>query len=118
MVTVAGSLAVVLGIFFLVAWGMRRAGPAGSAVLPTEVFELLGQATMSNRQQVHLFRCGNKLVLVSVTPAGAETLTEITDPLEVDRLAGLCQQMQPNSATEAFRQVFRQFAPQRSIGES
>jgi hypothetical protein len=39
-----------------------------------------------------------------------ETLTEITDPLEVDRLAGLCQQTRPDSATTMFRQVFEQLA--------
>jgi flagellar biogenesis protein FliO len=110
VVTVAGSLALVLGIFFLVAWGMRRASPAGGTALPGEVFEVLGRAAMASRQQVHLLRCGNKLILVSVTTAGAETLTEITDPAEVDRLAGLCRQAHPNSATAAFRQVFGQFA--------
>jgi len=116
VVTVAGSLAVVLGIFFLVAWGMRRTAPPGSALLPDEVFEVLGRSSMANRQQVHLLRCGNKLVLVSVTPEGAETLTEITDPFEVDRLSGLCHQARPNSATAAFRQVFGQFSTQRSAG--
>ncbi len=113
LVTAGGSLALVLGIFFLVAWGMRRARPAGMTALPGEVFEVLGRAPMANRQQVHLLRCGNKLLLVCVTPTGTETLTEIVDPMEVDRLAGLCRQSQPGSATEAFRQVFKQFAPQR-----
>ncbi len=109
VVTVAGSLALVLGIFFLVAWGIRRAAPAAGTALPGEVFEVLGRAPMASRQQVYLLRCGNKLILVSVTAAGAETLTEITDPAEVDRLAGLCRQAHPQSATAAFRQVLGQF---------
>ena len=109
--TTAGSLAVVLGLFFAVVWMMRRASPKGSALLPGEVVEVLGRAPLAGRQQMHLLRCGNKLLLVSVTPAGAETLTEVTDPLEVDRLAGLCRQTHPQSATAAFRQVFQQFAP-------
>lgn len=112
LVTAIGSLGLVLGVFFLIAWGMRRARPAGMTALPGEVFEVLGRAPMANRQQVHLLRCGNKLLLVCVTPTGTETLTEIVDPMEVDRLAGLCRQSQPGSATEAFRQVFKQFAPQ------
>ncbi|MBN2477110.1 MAG: flagellar biosynthetic protein FliO [Pirellulales bacterium] len=105
---------MVLGVFFLVAWGMRRATPPGSTLLPGEVFEVLGRAPMASRQQVHLLRCGRKLLLVSVTPAGAETLTEITEPMEVDRLAGLCQQGRSNSATAAFREVFQQFTARRS----
>ncbi len=117
LITLVGSLGVVLGIFLLVAWCMRRAAPAGSIALPGEVFEVLGRAAMASRQQVHLLRCGKKLVLVSVTPAGAETLTEITDPMEVDRLAGLCQQARSNSATAAFRQVFGQLAQQRTEPE-
>jgi flagellar biogenesis protein FliO len=110
-VTVAGSLAVVLGLFFLVAWGMRRAAPRGSVLLPAEVFEVLGRAPLAGRQQAHLLRCGRKLLLVSVTPAGIETLTEVTEPLEVDRLAGLCRQAQPQGPTAAFRQIFQQWAP-------
>jgi len=113
LVTAGGSLALVLGIFFLVAWGMRRVRPASMMALPGEVFEVLGRAPMANRQQVHLLRCGSKLLLVCVTPTGTETLTEIVDPMEVDRLAGLCRQTHPGSATEAFRQVFKQFAPQQ-----
>jgi flagellar biogenesis protein FliO len=105
--TVGGSLAAVLGIFFLIVWALRRASPNGSATLPCEVFEVLGRAALTNRQQVYLLRCGNKLLLVSVTAAGAETLTEIADPAEVDRLAGLCRQTRSNGAAAAFRQAFR-----------
>jgi flagellar biogenesis protein FliO len=112
VVTVAGSLAVVLGVFFLIAWAVRSAAPRGLTLLPSEVVEVLGRAPLAGRQQLHLLRCGKKLILVSVTPAGAETLTEISDPEEVDRLAGLCQQARPNSATAAFRQVLRQLAGQ------
>jgi len=112
-VTVVGALGLVLGIFLLTAWGIRRAAPQALHPLPKEVFEVLGRAPLAGRQQAHLLRLGNKLVLVSLSSAGAETLTEITDPLEVDRVAGLCRQAQPGSATAVFRQVLDQFAPRR-----
>ncbi len=111
MITVGGSLAIVLGLFLIVAWAMRKTAPRGSLLLPKEVFEILGRAPLGARQQVQLLRCGNKLLLVSITPGGTETLTEVTDPLEVDRIAGICQQAHPKSATTAFRQVFQQLAP-------
>jgi len=117
MVTVVGSLATVLGIFFLVAWGMRRVGPRGLTPLPGDVFELLGRAPLVGRQQVHLLRCGKKLLLVSATADGVETLTEVTDPLEVDRLSGLCRQAHPGSATATFREVFGQITRVRSSDE-
>jgi flagellar biogenesis protein FliO len=112
-ITVAASLAVVLGIFFLIAWAMRRTAPPGLTPLPGEVLEVLGRAPLAGRQQVYLLRCGTKLLLVSVTPTGAETLTEIIDPMEVDRLSGLCHEARPNSATAAFRRVFQRFARQQ-----
>jgi flagellar biogenesis protein FliO len=105
----ASGLAIVLGLFLAVAWALRRTAPKGTMLLPGEVVEVLGRAPLAGRQQMHLLRCGNKLLLVSVTPAGAETLTEVTEPAEVDRLAGLCRQAHPRSATTAFRQIFQQF---------
>jgi flagellar biogenesis protein FliO len=83
--------------------------PKGSRLLPSDVVEVLGRAPLAGRQQMHLVRCGNKLLLVSVTSGGAETLTEITEPEEVDRLAGLCRAAHPQSATATFRHVLQQF---------
>ena len=114
LVTAGGSLALVLGLFLIMAWIMRRTVPGAVQALPGEVVEVLGRAPLAGRQQVHLIRCGSKLILVSVTPEGAETLTEITDAEEVDRLAGLCRETHPGSATSAFRHVFGQLAGQRT----
>jgi len=116
--TTVGSLAVVIGLFLIVVWGMRRALPGHVATLPKEVVDVLGRAALASRQQVYLLRCGNKLLLVAVTPAGVETLTEIVDPFEVDRLAGLCIQSQPHSTTAAFRQFFHQFEQEPAAASS
>ncbi|MEN6449912.1 MAG: flagellar biosynthetic protein FliO [Thermoguttaceae bacterium] len=89
-VTTVVSLAVVLGVFFLGAWLYRRSMPQARAPLPQEAFAVLGRAPLAYRHQAQLVRCGNKLLLVCVTAAGAETLTEITDPAEVERLLGVC----------------------------
>ena len=107
VLTVGGGLAVVLGTFFLIVWVLRQASPHGFGTLPGEAFEVLGRAVLANRQQVHLLRCGKKLLLVSVTATGAQTLTEITDPIEVDRLAGLCRQTRSKGGATSFRDVFR-----------
>jgi flagellar biogenesis protein FliO len=105
-----GSLTIVLGLFLAVMWFVRRTGPKAMLNLPGEVFEVLGRSPLAGRQQAQLVRCGNKLLLLSVTAGGAETLTEITDPAEVERLTGLCQQSRPNSATASFRNLFSHFA--------
>jgi len=110
LLTMGASLVLVLGLFLIVAWLLRRATPGNVAVLPKEVFEILGRAPLASRHQVHMVRCGRKLLLLSASPGGIETLAEIDDPAEVDRLAGLCVQAQPGSASMVFRQVFQQFS--------
>lgn len=112
--TVAASLALVLALFFAAAWMMKKGMPKSAGVLPGEVVQVMGRAQLSGKQFVHLVRCGQKLLLVNITPGGAETLTEITDPLEVDRLLGICAQQNPNSATAAFRDVLQQMGRERT----
>lgn len=115
IVSVAASLAVVLGLFFVFAWLMRRSQPSSARRLPYEVVELLGRAPLAGRQQMHLLRFGNKLLLVCVSPTGVDTLAEITDPLEIDRVSGLCAQTESSSATKAFKQIFGQLAGDKSL---
>ncbi len=114
--TVIGSLSVVLAAFFVLVWLSRKTAPKGLAPLPGEVFESLGRAPLTARQQMQLIRLGNKLVLLSVTATGAETLTEITDIDEVNRLAGLCQQGRSGSISDTFRQVLSQYADEPAPG--
>lgn len=105
---VAGSLAVVVGLFLIIAWVARRSLPRGSRPLPKEVVEVLGRAPLGARQQMHLVRVGRKLLLLSVSAGGSETLTEVTDPDEVERLCTLVQQDAPGGATTTFRNVLAQ----------
>jgi flagellar biogenesis protein FliO len=113
--TVVGSLAIVLGLFVVLAWCSRRFAPPGSVQLPKEALELLGRSTLNARQQVQLVRVGNKLLLLAITSTGTEPLTEITDAAEVERLSGLCRRDQPASATTSFTHVLGQLA--REPGE-
>jgi flagellar biogenesis protein FliO len=113
MYTVVSALAIVIGAFLLFAWALKRGGKRASGrrgALPADVVSVLGRVPLAARQFAELLRVGNKLVLVSLTPTGAETLTEVTDPAEVDRLVGLCQQGSPFSTTKAFEQVFQQMS--------
>ena len=108
LVTMASSLAIVLGLFFLVSWLWRRNAPKGLSMLSSDVVEVLGRSQLAGKQQMHLVRVGAKLLLVSATPAGLETLTEITDTDEVNRLVALCRRGEANSISSSFRQVLSQ----------
>lgn len=94
--TVIVSLTVVIGGFLAVAWFVRKSLP-GSAVLPKEALEVLGRAPLGSRQSALVVRFGNRLLLLSANSAGAETLAEITDIDEVERISQLCRSGRTNS---------------------
>src|SRR5262249_4582509 len=113
---VTGSLTVVLGLFFLLTWLMRRGMPNSAARLPDEVVAVLGRAPLAGRQQMHVLRFGNKLLLVCATASGFDKLAEITEPEEVARLVNLCSRSESSGPTAA-SQLFGRLAARRSSGE-
>lgn len=109
-VTAIGATALVVGLFLVSAWAMKRGMPRSQRILPREVVEVLGRTPLGPRQFAHLLHVGNKIVLVSATPAGAETLVEVSDPQEVDRILGHCKAGDSASSTKEFEAIFQQFA--------
>jgi flagellar protein FliO/FliZ len=121
MYTTGTALALVVGLFLLCAWALRRGARTSTILLSSDVAQVLGRVPLAAKQFAELVHVGNKLVLLSVTAAGAELLTEITDPVEVDRLLGICKQTDSRSSTTEFDEMFRQLAeesaPDGFLGE-
>jgi flagellar biogenesis protein FliO len=88
--TVIG-LGVVFAMFLGARVWLTRHGPVGMRGLPVEALELLGKRTIEARVSIHLVRCGPKVLVLGVSPDGVRTLTEITDPVEIDLIAGACR---------------------------
>lgn len=105
VMTTALSLGVVLASFFLLTWFVRRSKPTNSSKLPEEAVEILGRLPLQGKQQVQLVRFGRKLILWVVTPNSVQTLSEITDPEDVDQLMEFCEANKRGSLSESFRQV-------------
>jgi len=114
IVTVISSLAIVLGLFGVFIWFSRRGLSRGITPLSNEVVEALGRMPLTARQHLHLLRVANKLLLVVVSPDGAKTLTEITEPDEVLRICALCEQSKSSSVTSSFREIFSHLNSQRT----
>ena len=112
LLTAGSSLAIVLGLLVLFIWIARRSMPKAAGLLPSEIVEVLGRAPLAGRQQMQLVRVGSKLILLALTPSGAETLTEISDPDEVNRLMAISQRDRPGSITQTFRHVLGQLGTQ------
>ena len=109
LLTVVSSLVIVLGLFLCVIWISRRGWSRRHYLVPKDVIDIMGRAPLAARQNLHVIKFANKLLLVAVTPEGAETLTEITDPDEILRVKALCEQMHPGSNTSSFREVLSGF---------
>lgn len=110
------GLGIVLGLFLLCAWLFRRGAPKPTSPLPKEVVNVLGRAQLAPRQFVQLMQVGRKLVLISVTPESTTPITEVSDPLEVDRLLGLCMRNHTSSTTAEFQQVLDQLSREHAKG--
>jgi len=110
LTTVIGSLGGVLGLFLIIVWCSRRFAPPGATLLPKEAVELLGRSPLAARQQMQLIRVGNRLLLIAHSAVGAETLTEITEPAEVEHLTSLCRRGRAGSSTAEFSQALAQLS--------
>lgn len=112
------SLAVVLSFFLLVAWLVKRSQPNAFVKLPGDVVQVMGRTPMAPRQQMYVVRFGSKLLLISHQPGQTQTLGEITDADEVQRLAGLCEANLPGSISNSFRDVLKQVTSGKSDPEA
>ncbi len=112
------SLSVVIGVFLVLTYLFRKSTHTQKGVaLPKEVVQVLGRCTLAPRQQLYLLRFGHRLVLVTHQLGQTETISEIDDPIEVDRIAGLCEQSAKGSVSESFRQVLEQVSMGQSLSQ-
>jgi len=107
--TTLGGLVAVLALFYLTAKVLRKSMPAAQRTLPAEVVQVLGRKPLDYRHSIHLIRCGSRLLVVGASQEGLTTLCEMTDPVEIDYLAGLCKPSEPTSVADTFNQLFRKF---------
>ncbi len=104
------SMGMVISLFLGLAWVYKKSLPKSMGRLPHEVVQVLGRTSISPRQQMYVVRFGKKLLLVSQQPGQTQTLSEISDDEEVDRLTGICESNLPSSSTQSFSDVLRQVA--------
>lgn len=101
-------LLFVVGVILFGARWLKSRSPSTARSLPSEAFEILGRKAIDTRTSVVLARSGTRVLLLSLSPHGLQTLAEITDPVEVDCLAGLCHATQRDqSLVETFRSLLQ-----------
>lgn len=99
-------LLFVVGLIVVGARWLKSRAPTAVRGLPSEVFEVLGRKAIDPRTSIVLARCGSRLLVLSSSSHGLSTLAEITDPVEIDCLAGLCRTTpHDQSLVETFRSL-------------
>lgn len=78
------SAFVVLAAFRF--WQTRRT----SRELPSDVFEILGEASLGNQHAVRVVRFGPRTLLVGISTAGCQTLATLDDPQATERIVSAC----------------------------
>ena len=81
----------VVGVAGIVLVSIRLFGRRTVLKMPSDVFELLGEATLGGGQPVRIVRFGPKTLLVSVGSGGPKTLSELDDPLATEWIAAACR---------------------------
>lgn len=115
------TFGVLAGIIAVILFGSRlwkKHGPRLSSSIPTEAIDILGKRNVDSRQSIYLIRLGSRIIVVGSTANGLQTLSEVTDPVEVDYLAGLCkQQAEESNVAQSFRSLFSGQNVLNSAGE-
>lgn len=117
MVRVVGSLAIVLGLIFIVARVLRRwGGSLGRAGSPSGVVEVLARYPIGRGQQLMILKVARRVLLLHQTGTTVATLSEIVDP---DEVAGVLARVEAGSrdrVAERFQGVLERFgAEHRAI---
>ena len=99
---VAGALAVVLGLAFVLRAVLRRVFPAVSSAGATHAIQVLSRTVLAPRQQLMLVRVGRRLVVVGDSGGQMTALSEITDPDEVASLVGQVKDEKLSAAGATF----------------
>ncbi len=93
------GLVIVLGVFFLCVWGMRKL--SGINVSCAEKMRMIGGLSLGLREKVILLQVGQKQLVLGVTPGRIETLLVLEgedclkrdDALSAPTQAGFAQKL-------------------------
>lgn len=84
-------LLAALAAAFTAVGGYRLMAGRAKATLPTDVFEVLGEASLGTSHAVRVVRFGPRTLLVGVSSAGCQTLAELADPQATDCIVAACR---------------------------
>lgn len=104
------SLGLVIGGYLGLVWFFRLAAPRRGGRLPAAVCDLVGSVRLNSRQSLQLVRVGSRLLMLIVSPEGAQAVGEISHPGEVEKLVSQCGRRNVRKSDRA-REAATAFVP-------
>ena len=117
------SLALVLGLIFVLRWASQRLFGKTVAGRASRAVQVLSRNVISPKQQLLVVQVGRRLVVVGDSGQQMNPLCEITDPDEITALVGQLHEEKRESTGNPFGALFgragtafeREDEPQRSV---
>jgi len=104
-----GWLALVVVLILAAARMFRPKGSSVPLSLSDDAVQVLGRKAVDFRHTIHLVRCGSRLLVLGSSQDALSTLSEITDPIEVEQLVGLCKPSESAAIADSFGRFVRRF---------
>ncbi len=105
VLTVLMALGFVIGLIFLLRAGMRKMMGVGAAASGSSVVQVLTRVAVAPRNHVVLLRVGGRILVVSDSPSGMRTLSQIDAPEEVADILTAVSSAKSTSSTAGFGQM-------------
>lgn len=103
------TLSILAGLVTVIFIGgklLRKHAPHLGGGIPAEALEVLGKRSIDRGQVIYLVRLGSRVLVIGSASGGLQTLAEVSDPLEIDYLAGLCKPRGPQPGGPGVAQGF------------
>jgi flagellar biogenesis protein FliO len=104
---VAGALAIVLALIFILRWGGLRIFNSPASQKASRSVQVLSRSVLAPRQHILLVQVGKRVLVVGDSGGQMSSLCQITDPDEIAGLVGQIRDEKLSPATGAFKSIFR-----------
>lgn len=80
------SLALVLSLIMGCFWGLRKILPSLRAPQHSEAIKIIARTALTPKQHLALVKCGQRMILIGVSPDRIDSLSEVEDAHEISTL--------------------------------
>lgn len=105
MMKIMLSLAAVIAVIALAVWGFKRFAPRTASMFASENLKVVSRTYLGPKQAIYLVKAPGCLLVIASTQEKISLLSEIKDPVEIERVIGAAHAASSKSQTRIFTNV-------------